>query len=368
MSDPFVAMAQALVNRYAAEVPSISRMEVTGKTGWAVIYGLRRCLQYVVGVPAERLSNSFTAELAEKLASKHPTGYSRANDDPNTTELVKAALYCTGYAAGGIDGVYGDELEGAFTSLRRNVGLEVSGTGIPVKLFQAIFTMDPYVLLPTGDRRVQEIQRWLNGSYFHRLRFPISPCDGVYSRQTLKALLFAIQFELGMSDDVANGAFGPATQAGLRATPLASGSSGVWVQILTAALIFNRRAGVTWSATYDQQVSDSVRLFQAHCKLPVTASVDFATWASVLVSCGDTSRKGEAADCSTQISVERAATLRDAGIKVVGRYVCNTPSSTFNKMIQPGELSAIVQGGGCGYSQSIKLLGMSWRTSARFKD
>lgn len=345
MSDPYVSLAQALVNRYAATVPNIPPIKVDGRTGWTVIYGLRRCLQHVLGVPTDRLSNSFTPELVEKLSHKYPSSYNRETGDPSVTELVKAALYCTGYAAGGIDFVYGDALEMAFSSLKRNVGLDAPTSGIPVKLFQAVFTMDAYVLIPKGDQRIQEIQRWLNGSYFHRSRFPISPCDGLYSRQTLKALLFAIQFELGMADNVANGAFGPATQSGLRMKSLASGSSGVWVRILTAALVFNRRPNTGWSATYDQRVSDSVRLFQAHCKLPTTGSVDFATWASVLVSCGDTSRKGEACDCSTQVTSQRATTLRNAGIKVVGRYLCNTPSSTFNKMIQPGELDTITQAG-----------------------
>lgn len=345
MSDPYVSLAQSLVNRYAATVSNIPTVEVNGKTGWSVIYGLRRCLQHVLGVDTAKLSNSFTSELIQKLSDKYPSTFDSSNDDPRVTELVKAALYCTGYAAGGIDFIYGDALETAFSSLKRRIGLEDPRQGIPPKLFQAIFTMDAYVLLPGGDQRVQEIQRWLNGSYFHRPRFPISPCDGIYSRQTLKALLFAIQFELGMTDDVANGAFGPATQSGLRQKTLTSGSSGIWVQILTAALVFNRRDNIDWGATYGHQVYETVRVFQQHCKLPVTGTVDFSTWASLLVSCGDTSRKGEACDCSTQVTQARAITLRDAGVKVVGRYLCNTPSSDFNKMIQPGELSVITQSG-----------------------
>ena len=44
-----------------------------------------------------------------------------------------------------------------------------------------------------------------------------------------------------MSDDVANGVFGPGTQQGIRNNPLAEGSSGTWVSLFTASMIF------TWS-------------------------------------------------------------------------------------------------------------------------
>lgn len=87
-----------------------------------------------------------------------------------------------------------------------------------------------------GRKNVRAVQRWPNGSYINRHNFFVIPCDGYFSRDAQKALLLAIQFEIGMSDDVANGVFGPGTQQGIRNNLLSVGSSGRWVLLFTASM------------------------------------------------------------------------------------------------------------------------------------
>jgi hypothetical protein len=61
-------------------------------------------------------------------------------------------------------------------------------------------------------------------------------CDGYGSRDILRALIFAVQYEAGLSDSSANGNFGPATQ-GVRRT----GSTGPWVQLFSTAMTLSPR-------------------------------------------------------------------------------------------------------------------------------
>ncbi|WP_375026999.1 glycoside hydrolase domain-containing protein [Actinomadura sp. GTD37] len=209
------------------------------------------------------------------------------------------------------------------------------------KVFKGLLNMDAYVVVSGGSGTIRTIQRWMNARYIHRRNFFVIPCDGHFSRDVQKALMLAIQYELGMSDDVANGVFGPGTKAGLQENTLSQGSSGVWVNLFSAAMIFNRRSGVAFTGTFTAGLADAARSFQSFVKLPVTGRGDFQTWASLLVSTGDPTRRGTALDCVTEITTPRALALKAAGYQIVGRYLCNVAGTTLNKKIQPFELTTI---------------------------
>ncbi|GAA4242275.1 hypothetical protein GCM10022254_74700 [Actinomadura meridiana] len=196
------------------------------------------------------------------------------------------------------------------------------------------------------------MQQWLNNRYFGRRNFFIIPCDGIFSRDVQKALYLAIQFELGMSDEQATGVFGPGTQAGLRANQLASGSTGPFVQIFTAAMIFNQARGSSgakflgFTDTFGSDVVDAIKVFQGFSELPVSGKGDFSTWCQLLVSTGDPDRPGAAADCVETVTDARAKALKAAGVRIVGRYLDERPSKEpLNKQIQPGELDTIFRNG-----------------------
>ena len=99
--------------------------------------------------------------------------------------------------------------------------------------------MDAYVLVAGGDPEVRKIQQWLNGRYWRRSFATLIPTEGHYSRDVQKLLMKALQSEFGIADASVNGNFGPATQRQLAAHSLKPGDSGVLVELLSAACVFN---------------------------------------------------------------------------------------------------------------------------------
>jgi peptidoglycan hydrolase-like protein with peptidoglycan-binding domain len=344
--DELVLRAQQFVNNTYSDVIGMT-LEENGQTGWATMYALTRALQYELGITS--LSNSFGPTTLNTLRAAYPSLTAATVPSENFAKIVQSALYCKGYDGGDIDGVWGARVTASVTQLKQDMGVgNVEGAGLTPKVFKGLLNMDPYVLVTYGDRAgssaVQAVQRWLNGRYIGRADFFVIPCDGHHSRSVAKSMLHAIQYELGMADGTANGAFGPGTQSGLRSHPLASGNSGVWVSLLTAALVLNDRP-VVFTSSYDSQVAEAVALFQSYVALPQTGTVDFSTWASLLVSYGDQSRPGTACDCITTVTSARAQALHDAGYRHVGRYLSNVAGSTLDKMIKPGELDIIAAAG-----------------------
>ncbi|MEU4466251.1 glycoside hydrolase domain-containing protein [Streptomyces sp. NPDC024017] len=334
MADQMVIEAQRFINSY--NVAGIPKVEENGRTGWAVMFALTRALQHELGIAA--LSDSFGPTTLATLQSRHPV-INAGTRHEKILKIVQSALYCKGYDGGGIDGTYNGSVAAAVRELTQNMG--VDGTladGVTPKVFKALLTMDAYVVTEGGSELTRAVQQWMNGRYVGRRNFFIVPCDGHFSRDVQKALMFAIQYEIGMSDDVANGVFGPGTQQGIRNNPLSEGSSGTWVSLFTAAMIFNKRGGVFFTSQFDADLATRVRSFQNFAKLPVTGRGDFQTWASLLVSTGDATRKGTAADCVTEVTDARAVALRDAGYQIVGRYLSNVPNTSLDKKIKSGEL------------------------------
>ncbi|MFI9200576.1 glycoside hydrolase domain-containing protein [Streptomyces sp. NPDC053048] len=340
MADEMVRKAQQLYNATYRGVAGLPVLEENGRTSWDVMYALTRALQYELGIAP--LSNNFGPATLAALQAKYPV-VDRNNGTVNINRLVQTALYCKGYDGGDLGGVYDDRVAAAVGSLKQNMGVAGAfpGDGVTPKVFKALLTMDAYVTANGGSDTVRSIQQWLNGRYVDRRNFFVVPCDGHYSRDVQKALLFAIQYQLGMSDDVATGNFGPATKEGLKKNTVFVGSSGTFVLLFSAAMIFNKRTGVSFRDTFTYELSQAVRGFQDFVKLPVTGTGDFPTWASLLVSSGDTTRRGAAFDCVTEITPARADALREAGYVVAGRYLTNAPGSSWDKKIQPGELEVI---------------------------
>ncbi|RSM37925.1 DUF1906 domain-containing protein [Amycolatopsis balhimycina DSM 5908] len=342
MADEKVRLAQRFINSY--NVPGIPKLDEDGKTSWSVMYALTRALQYELGITA--LSDSFGPTTVATLQQQFPV-IDGLNTHGNVNRIVAYGLYCKGYPGGDLKGVYDDEVAESVTRLKQDMGVAGTypGDGLVPKVFKGLLTMDPYVVVNNGRDQVRAVQQWLNGTFITRRDFFVIPCDGHFSRDVQKALLLAIQFQLGMSDDVANGRFGPATKAGIRSNQLSVGSSGRWVQLFSGAMIFNQRDGVAFATSFTSELAARVREFQRFVALPESGDGDFATWASLLVSTGDDTRRGTACDSVSEVTTFRAAALRSAGYQVVGRYLCNVTGSSLNKMIQPFELDTIVAAG-----------------------
>ncbi|MFC5923667.1 glycoside hydrolase domain-containing protein [Micromonospora vulcania] len=329
-------------------MPNYNPCPENGQTGWSTMYSLTRALQHELGITA--LSDAFGPTTMSRLTALGDIGPDTSNG--NIVNIVQHALFCKGYWGGDGDGVYGVETASAIAQLKAHAGLDASNTDVQPKVFKSLLTMDAYVLLSGGRDEVRNIQRWLNGRYLNKSTFFIGPCDGHYSRDVQQALMKAIQYEVGIPPDQANGNFGPATQQGLRDHPVAQGSSGIFVQLFSAACVFN---GVVVSGTgsyntsfksvFDAALTTYVNEFQRFSALTVSGRGDYQTWAQLLVSTGDPDRPASACDTRYHISEARARALVGSGYYVVGRYLDEDEPKDLQKEIQPGELNAIFRGG-----------------------
>lgn len=260
-------------------------------------------------------------------------------------KIIQGALYCKGYGPGGLTGTFGQGTKGAIAEMQMNMGLSKADGVVTPKVFKALLNMDSYILLSGASEKVRSIQQWLNNKFNHRENFYLMPCDGQYSRDTQKSLVYAIQYEEGLGDSIANGNFGPTTQRLIPVLGIGSTDErNSFVHLFQAALIFNGY-NVPFDGVYSESVKSKVMDFQSFVKLQQSGIADFQTWSSLLVSTGDPNRKGVACDSITQITSDRAESLKRAGYKIVGRYLTNAPGSTLNKKIQPGELETILKAG-----------------------
>jgi len=339
--DEQVLAAQRWVNATYAGVTGFNPAPEDGVTGWSTMYALTRALQHELGITA--LSDTFGPGTLGALQARG--GILVADPNANLITLLQCACYCKGYDPGGLTGVFTAATGSAVSTMTAEAGLDSPITvAVPPKVVKALLTMDAYRLLPGGTPAIRDVQRWLNRRYLVRTNFFLIACDGILTRDVQKALYIGIQYEDGMTDAQADGAFGPMSRAALKPHTLAEGDTGPYVNLFTAAMIFNR-AYADFVDTFSSEVAAAIRVFQAFSELPVTGAGDFATWCQLLVSNGDPDRPGTALDCVTTITDARAQTLLAAGYRVVGRYLDEHAGGTLNKRIQPGELDTIFRNG-----------------------
>ena len=346
--DPWVLSVQNWINRTYADIPDIAPISADGKTGWQTIYALTRALQYELGIGTR--SNNFGSGTMSAVSSVAPIGETTTHK--NLVRIAQGGMYCKGYdvgTAGQLTGIWENSAQIALNRLRSDIGLPTKTTGLDAKLFKALLTMDAYKLISGGDERVRTIQRSLNGRYVARRDFNIIPTDGHRLRVLQKAMILAIQYELGMADGVANGNFGPGTKAGLESQARLSigdrDSSKYFVHLFQASLTING-----YDAPFDgvfNSATDAVtRSFQRFTALTQTGSANLYTWASLLVSTGDPDRPGTGMDTSTTLTSERMEALRAAGYTHIGRYIFDTPNSHPGKSLKRNEMETIFGHGG----------------------
>lgn len=348
MADAKVLEAQKWVNSTYGDVPGYRRCAEDGQTGWNTMYSLTMGLQHELGISP--LVAAFGPTTLSRLTAYGDIGPGHTN--ANMVNLVQHALFCKGYWGGSGNGQYSTATLNAVISLTTDMGLTGSDGTVTPKVFKALLTMDAYIVLAGGSEKVRAIQQWLNRNYLDRSTFFIGPCDGHYSRDVQKALMKAIQYTVGIPEDQANGNFGPATQAGLKANTLSKGATGTLVRLFSAACVFNEPVPAgdvqytsSFKDTYDSDLALFVLAFQRFSMLEDHGGADYPTWAQLLVSTGDPERRVDACDTRFTITDSRARALAAEGYKYVGRYIYDPPGSTLDKEIQPGELDSIFSNG-----------------------
>ena len=352
MTDPWVQATQDWYNNTYAGRPGFSSVSVDGQPGWQTMYALTRALQSELGLTS--LSDNFGAGTLSALttfgsiSASHPNTSSAPS---NLVKIIQGALYCKGYNAGSgaLTGQWSSTLQLAVTNLRSDLGLSTSASDVPPKLVKFLLTMDAARLLPGGDSVVRAGQQLMNSRYMNRRDYYLVPADGYFLRDTHRALLFALQYEIDMADGVANGNFGPGTKSGIQQkanlTVGTTDSTKAFVRLYHFALRVNGYP-VSLTSTFSSTTASHTSAFQAFVGLPLSGTANLQTWASLLVSTGDPDRPGTGADCVTTITPERLTTLRNAGYTHFGRYLTNTPDQRLDKCIKNGELERIFLSGG----------------------
>ncbi|GHH83633.1 hypothetical protein GCM10018793_46210 [Streptomyces sulfonofaciens] len=353
MADAKVLEAQQWVNATYGNVNGYVRCPEDGRTGWSTMYSLVMGLQHELGI--DPVVASFGPTTLAKFAALGEIGF-EWDANRNIVAILEHGLFCKGYWAVEPDsyGWFTGVTREAVKSLRSNMGIPEGEGTINAQIAKCILNMDAYVVVAGGTDKIRSIQQWLNGRYWQRPAYSIGPCDGIYSRDVQKSLMIALQYELGLEP---TGNFGTGTQAGLKAHPVREGNSGIFVQLFTAACVFNEPVIVhradgndeevrtTFKDTYDDKTTEYVTIFQQFSQLPASGAGDYPTWAQLLVSMGDPDREATGSDTRYEITASRAKWLHDNGYRIVGRYLYDPPGSTLDKEIKPGELQTIFGAG-----------------------
>ena len=309
-----------------------------GETGWTTIYALTRALQIELGISptADSFGPTTYAECPTLSIQSNP---SLGN---NFNSILQGALWCKGYGTGAstITGNFYSGTQGAVMQFQDDAGVTSDGVVTPM-IFKALLNMDAFVLVNGGDVNIRSMQQRLNSLY--NAYTGIMPCDGIYSRETNTALIYAFQAAEGLPTSIANGNFGPTTQADC--PTISSGSSLTnFIYILQYALYVNGYNPNGFDGAFGNGVLTAVEAFQAFAGLGVDGVVGKQTWMSLLVSTGDPTRKGTACDCAAPLTADTAQTLAANGYKYVGRYLTGSAgsgTSAFSKALTQDEVQII---------------------------
>lgn len=266
--------------------------------------------------------------------------------DETIIRIAQGGFYCKGYNPGGFDGEFGTGMESAIQAYKENLGITGNGVLEP-EVFKSLLTTDPSVLVNSGRPAVREVQQYLNKNYYSLYKSSLGyiPTGGVYERKTSKALIYAIQKEIGTTAD---GALGPNTFKLFPSISVGCTNTNI-VKILQAALICNSNYSM-FDGVYSEDLANAVEAFQKFMCLDIDSQVEPGkvnrrTWGALLWSRGDTDRKPNACDCRKKIlSADTAAALYDEGFRYIGRYLTNVENGT-DKKLTPAEVSILLNAG-----------------------
>lgn len=327
VGDPMVYLTQKWLNQNYGDIEGFGSVTENGKTGWDTIYGLTRALQHELGIT--ELANSFGPKTKE-LYSQNPLKRQDGVTDKKFA-ILQGALWCKGYNPGYkltdqngtavFEEVFDDQVEQAIIQLKTDAGFISPDGVVTTEVMKALLSMDSFKLITAGGtHEIRDLQQHINREYSDYTG--IIACDGIYSRSTAKALIYALQAEEGLPTNVANGNFGSTTKKCCPTIPYERNENAArsytgqyytdtqiaaFTKILDYALLVNGH--------------NDIASFQKEMALEVTGKADLTTWLSLLTSCGDTSRPALAADCATILTKQKAKTLYENGYRYIGRYL-----------------------------------------------
>lgn len=347
MSQEVLEGQQWLNSTYGSKSGYI-RVPETGVPGTAMSQALVSAMQIELGISP---ITGFFGPLTSNMCDSYPL---KQGDYGNRVKIVQYGLHSKGYNPGLADASMGSMCVAALRQIQQDAGLadEQSSDSVNGRQAQAILGVDEYKLVASGDSLVREQQQWLNRTYLAYTG--ICACDGIYSRSTSKALVYALQAEEGMPTSMANGNFGPSTKkycpsvgasisgTGYNGSAYSSAKREAFLKLAQIALYCNGIDRYTGNPTnrYGTTALDGVLTsgtlqalheFQADYLLPQKNGFELDEWMALLVSTGNPDRNATACDCSTQLTTVKATALKNAGYSIVGRYLTGTVGAGSSK-------------------------------------
>ncbi|MBQ3409594.1 MAG: DUF1906 domain-containing protein [Clostridia bacterium] len=354
MADVMVLKTQQWLNAtYGGMTGYGSNIVEDGYTGINTINALLRAFQIELGIT--NTANTFGPTTVALFNTRFPNGIQQqAPNDPyedNIYGIIQGACWCKGYTVGASNitrHFYGGT-GNAIKNLRSDAGIDATTSTISLNIMKALLSMK-YFRCEDEEipKKIQTAQKYLNNHYENYIG--LIPCDGKYSRDMNKALIFAIQAEEGLSPSTANGNFGQTTKACCPTIPYnnvetnvngltySSSSIDKFIIIMKIALYVNGFGSGEISNIYDSTI---IGQFQTNLMLNSTGICNLSTWLALLTSCGDVTRSAVACDTIYEMTSSRLSLLASNGFSIVGRYLTNTPNGSLDKKIKPGELSRI---------------------------
>ncbi len=181
--DEMVLETQQWLNETYKGRHGYNKVPENGKTGWDTIYGLTRALQIELGIsePADNFGPT-TQRLFKPLKKQAPD-----SKPTNMNYILQGALWCKGFNPGGFSGVFYENTESAVKEFQKAAGLTKQDGIVTALIMKALLDMSAFRLVAGGDKRIRQIQQNLNRDYNDYIG--LMPCDGLYARDTNKALI-----------------------------------------------------------------------------------------------------------------------------------------------------------------------------------
>lgn len=333
--------AQTWLNNTYSGRAGYTPIDIDGVSYSTTFITLVKAFQIELGFPESKITGTF----GSKTKAASPTFEINKTNNNNMVRILQYGLRCKGYYDTNITGVFDTATQSQIVKLQQDAGLsdsQISKKATPLVL-QAALSTEIYVLAERGDTRVQEVQRELNRDYLDYIG--IQPCDGIFGPNTVDSLITALQACEGLprredvysDDDVyANGYFGNTTKKCCPSIPYNgnekkySGTSyssdeiTKFIKLLQYSLCClkpNEYDPGSFSGTLNSSTVSALKKFQKDVALSQTGNVGINEWMALLVSTGNPDRPGTAIDCSTRLTAEKAAALKNAGYTTVGRYL-----------------------------------------------
>lgn len=309
-----------------------------GITGGTTVKALVMALQIEVGVsPVDGVMGTGTI-------SKCPTINQSSSNA--LLRIIQGGLFCKGYNAGTFDGIYGNNTRNAIISFKTDAGFTTDDGGVSPMFIKALLNTDPFIMVDGSNSNIRLVQQFLNANYYSLFwsKLGLIPTYGKYERKTNKALIYAIQHEIGATAD---GAIGSNTYSLLPVLSKESSDS-IHIKLLKCALICNGY-NVSLNTSYDDELVTALTNFQIFMHLIIDenvtlGSVNRITWGSLLISKGDTTRTANACDCSTRLTPTIAQDLYNDGFRYIGRYLTKVTGG-LDKNLTKDEITTILSNG-----------------------